>query len=126
MSEKLGVVAYEERSNSYGPEMTEKHYSEETAKAIDAEVKEILDTGYALAKKIILEHREQLELMTEMLMEFETLDSEDVQEIVLSKDWDRVKKKARLKQAADAHIKGVAMPPPPPPKDGEVEPLPAK
>jgi len=124
MSEKLGVVAYEERSNSYGPEMTEKHYSEETAKVIDSEVKEILDTGYALAKKIILEHREQLELMTEMLMEFETLDSEDVQEIVLSKDWDRVKKKARLKKAADAHVKGVTMPPPPPPKDGEVQSLP--
>ena len=123
MSDKLGVVAYEEPTNSYGPEMNEKHYSEETAKAIDAEVKEILDEGYQLAKKIIIEHREQLELMTEMLMEFETLDSEDVQEIVLSKDWDKVKKKEKLKLAKEAHIKGGPVPPPIPPKD-ENSPLP--
>jgi len=121
MSEKLGVVAYEERSSIYGSEMSEKHYSEDTAKAIDAEVKDLLDTGYALAKKIILEHRDQVELMTKMLMEFETLDSEDVQEIVLSKNWDSAKKRERLKKAADSHIKIPASPPPPPPKETDVK-----
>lgn len=119
MSDKLGAVAYEDRSESPYGEHTEKHYSEETARAIDAEVSDILKAGNELARKIILEYRDQVELMTQMLMEFETLDSEDIQEIVLSKSWDPETKRARLKKAADLHKKELPTPPPPPPKEGE-------
>lgn len=122
MSEKLGAVAYEDRSDSpygYGGEYTEKHYSEETAKAIDKEVREILDAGHELARKIIMENRDQIELMTQMLMEFETLDSEDIQEIVINKSWDISKKRDRIKKAADLHKKDIPLPPPPPPKEAE-------
>ncbi len=122
MSDKLGAVSYEDRSDGaygYGGEHTEKHYSEETARTIDKEVREILDAGNELARKIITEYREQVELMTQMLMEFETLDSEDIQEIVLKKSWDSLKKRERLKLAADAHKKDLPTPPPPPPKESE-------
>lgn len=122
MSDTLGAVTYEDRADSpfgYGGEHTEKLYSEETAKAIDKEVKEILDAGRELARKIILEYRDQVELMTQMLIEFETLDSEDVQEIVLHKNWDTEKKRERLKKAADLHKKEIGVPPPPPPKESE-------
>lgn len=122
MSDKLGAVAYDERSDgggmSYGMDFHEKSYSDETAKAIDAEVRKLLDDAHELARKIIQEYHEQVELMTQMLMEFETLDSEDVQEIVIKKTWNLEDKRARLQKAADLYKKEqVATPPPPPPKE---------
>lgn len=122
MSEKLGAVTYDERSdNGYGysfGEYHEKPYSDETAKAIDAEVRSILDAAHETAHKIILEYHDQVELMTQMLMEFETLDSEDVQEIVIKKNWDINRKRERLKRAAELYKKEPpGTPPPPPPKE---------
>ncbi len=123
MSDKLGAVAYDERSdNGYGygfGEHHEKAYSDETAKSIDAEVRKILDDGHETARKIILEYRDQVELLMQMLMEFETLDSEDVQEIVIKKNWDIDKKRERLKRADELYKKEPPVtPPPPPPKEG--------
>jgi cell division protease FtsH len=129
MSEKLGAVAYDERSdNGYNTgynfgEYHEKPYSDETAKAIDAEVRKLLDEGHETARKIILEYRDQVELMTQMLMEFETLDSEDVQEIVIKKNWDINRKRERLKRAAELYKKEPpGTPPPPPPKEAGLSP----
>lgn len=124
MSDKLGAVAYDERSDNgygYAGEHHEKQYSNETAQSIDAEVRKILDEAHEIAKKIILEYRDQVELMTQMLMEFETLDSEDVQEIVLKGTWDINRKRDRLKRAADLYKKDLpGTPPPPPPKETSV------
>ena len=124
MSDKLGAVAYDESSANGGGgysfgEFHEKPYSDETAQAIDAEVRKILDAANETARSIILEYREQVELLTQMLIEFETLDSEDVQEIVLKKNWDVTRKRDRLKKAAELYKKEPAgtQPPPPPPKD---------
>ena len=49
--------------------------SEQTAELIDAEVKRLLDTGYADAKRILTEHRDQLDLVTEELIKRESLDA---------------------------------------------------
>ena len=85
MSDKLGNVLYGD-SEEYvflGRDMKRsKDYSEETAKAIDAEVKRLLDDGYNTAKKLIEEHRDKLELIANALLEFETLDGVQVAEIV--------------------------------------------
>ncbi|MCE2982915.1 MAG: cell division protein FtsH, partial [Parachlamydia sp.] len=128
MSDKLGAVAYDDRSEGgqYGfGEHHEKGYSDDTAKSIDTEVRRILDEAHEFALKIILENKEQVELMTQMLIEFETLDSEDVQEIVIKKNWDVARKKERLKLAADLHKKDPSSsPPPPPPKEVGVKTLP--
>jgi cell division protease FtsH len=122
MSDKLGPIAYNEGSEGGGyggygmGEYHEKAYSDETAKVIDAEVRQILDAAHELARKIILEYRDQVELMTQMLIEFETLDSEDVQEIVINKTWNMDSKREKLKKAAELYKKDPAgMPPPPPP-----------
>ncbi len=124
MSDKLGAVSYDESSDfsqtGYGYGMGESHdktYSDETAKAIDLEVRRIMDDAHEFAKTIILEYKEQVELMMQMLMEFETLDSEDVQEIVIKKTWDMTKKRERLKLADNLHKRDPSMPPPPPPRD---------
>ena len=116
MTDKLGAVAYDERAEGGQylgmPNYREKAYSEATAKAIDEEVRKILDEAHLRAKEIVDAHHDQVQLMTEMLMEFETLDREDVLEI-MSGEWDIEKKRGRLKTAQDLHRK---TPPPPPEK----------
>lgn len=119
MSDKLGAIAYDERSDSgqYGVGgYHEKKYSESTAKSIDEEMKKILDEAHQRALDIINEHREEVELMTQMLMEFETLDSEDIEKI-MKKEWDIEEKRIRLQKAIDLHKKSLPTPPPLPPEE---------
>ena len=114
MTEALGLVAYGERSDAgqyLGQSSSEKNYSEETSKAIDAEVKKMIDEAYTLAKKLVIENRDKLELMTEMLLEFETLDQEDVKAI-MEGSFTKEGKKERMKKQEEA----LKRTPPPAPK----------
>ncbi|MBA3816468.1 MAG: ATP-dependent zinc metalloprotease FtsH [Parachlamydiaceae bacterium] len=118
MSDKLGAVAYDDRSDSGSGYMgmgghSEKKYSQETAKTIDDEVRRILEEAHETAKRIINEYREHVELMTQMLIEFETLDAEDVRKII-NNEWNIEEKRARLKKAEELHKKNAVVPPPPP------------
>ena len=85
MSESLGNVLYGE-SQEYvflGRDMMRtKDYSERTAQEIDAEVKRIIDQGYKTAKDMITAHRDKLELIANALLEYETLDGKQVEDIV--------------------------------------------
>jgi cell division protease FtsH len=85
MSDKLGMVQYGD-NNEYvflGREMMRsKDYSERIAQEIDAEVKRIIDESYKIAKDIIDTHRDKLEIIAQSLLEFETLDGTQVEEIV--------------------------------------------
>lgn len=127
MSDKMGPMAYDERSES-GQYLGmsgyhEKKYSEETAREIDAEVKDLLETAHKRALQIITDHKSQLELMTQMLMEFETLDSEDVKKIV-NNEWDIEEKRAKLKRQEELHrfpAAGTIKPPPPPVEASSLE-----
>jgi cell division protease FtsH len=56
--------------------------SEDTARAIDAEVHRIVTEQYERAKKVLLEHRPVLEKIADALIEYETLDTADVDIIV--------------------------------------------
>lgn len=123
MSDKLGAVAYDEKSEGgqylgFGGHH-EKKYSEDTAKDIDAEVRRLLDEANKRAHQIIEEKKKEVELMVEMLMEFETLDSGDVDTIVFHrKKWDMEGKRTRLKEAEELH-KHLHVTPPPPPEEEE-------
>jgi cell division protease FtsH len=85
MSEKLGMVLYGE-SQEYvflGRDMMRsKEYSEETAQRIDAEVKRIIDEGYRTAQDIIIGQRDKVEAVAKALLEYETLEGGQVEEIV--------------------------------------------
>jgi cell division protease FtsH len=59
-----------------------KDYSETTAQEIDNEVKRIIDEACARAKNLIETHRDKLELVANALLEFETLDGQQVVDIV--------------------------------------------
>jgi cell division protease FtsH len=85
MSEKLGMVQYGD-NNEYvflGREMIRsKDYSEKTAQEIDEEVKRFIDEAYRKAKAIIDANRDKLELIANCLLEYETLEGFQVEEIV--------------------------------------------
>jgi len=85
MSDKLGMVQYgdDDEYIFLGREMARaKVYSETTAEEIDGEVKRIIDEAYRTAKDIITQNRDKLELIASTLLEYETLDGSQVEEIV--------------------------------------------
>ncbi|MFY7842653.1 MAG: ATP-dependent zinc metalloprotease FtsH, partial [Rhabdochlamydiaceae bacterium] len=99
MNESLGLVAYDERSESgqyLGTQgYKDKNYSESTAKLIDEEVKKLLDQAHLRAIDLLTSQKEKAQLMTDMLMEFESLDRQDVLEII-DGSWNIETKKDRL------------------------------
>jgi cell division protease FtsH len=87
MSDKLGNVLYGEAQEYVflGRDMMRtKDYSEATAQDIDAEVKRIVDGAFQTAKQLIETHRDKLEMVANGLLEYETLDGAQVEEIVRS------------------------------------------
>ncbi len=118
MSDNLGTVAYDERFDNGGGyaglNYHEKSYSEETARAIDIEVRNLLEEAHKRAVDIIHLKRAEVELMTQMLIEFETLDAKDVRDI-LNKEWDPEKKRQRMKDEDQLFKRNTELPPPPPP-----------
>ena len=85
MSDKLGMVLYGD-SDDYvflGKEISQnKTYSEQTAQQIDTEVRRLIDEAYKLAKSLIEENRDKLDLIANALLEYETLDGKQVEDIV--------------------------------------------
>ncbi|WP_201163612.1 ATP-dependent zinc metalloprotease FtsH [Pseudomonas sp. S60] len=98
LSEKLGPLMYAEEEGevflgrSAGSQQAS--VSGETAKLIDSEVRSIIDHCYATAKQILTENRDKLDAMTEALMKYETIDAEQIDDIMAGRtareprDWD--------------------------------------
>ncbi|MGA2281692.1 MAG: ATP-dependent zinc metalloprotease FtsH [Verrucomicrobiota bacterium] len=85
MSDKVGMVQYgsDDEFVFLGREMARtKGYSESTAREIDEEIKRIIDAGYKTAQDILFNNRIKLELIASALLEYETLDHAQVEEIV--------------------------------------------
>ncbi len=85
MSEKLGPVLYAENTGEVflGKSVTQsKNMSEETAKLVDAEIKALVIGGYEGAKKLLQEHKEDWEKLSEALIEYETLTGEEIKDIL--------------------------------------------
>ncbi len=85
MSENMGPQTYGENEELMflGREISRtQNYSEETAKKIDAEIRGKLEKAYNRAKDIIINKRDKLEKIAELLLERETLEGRDVDEIM--------------------------------------------
>ena len=85
MSDKVGMVQYgtDDEFVFLGREMGRpKVYSESTAREIDEEIKRMIDDGYKTAQNIIVTHRSKLELIAGALLEYETPDRAQVEEII--------------------------------------------
>ncbi|MBN4668228.1 ATP-dependent metallopeptidase FtsH/Yme1/Tma family protein [Pandoraea nosoerga] len=83
MSDALGPMVYvdTEQDSVFG-RMSAKSVSEATQQKVDAEVRRILDEQYALAKKLLEDNREKVESMTQALMEWETIDGDQINDIM--------------------------------------------
>jgi cell division protease FtsH len=71
MSQRLGTVAFGDQEG----------YSSRTAEAIDAEVRRLIDEGYARAVQLITKHREVLDRLAAALLEYETLVGQDLERV---------------------------------------------
>jgi cell division protease FtsH len=89
MSDRLGPVALgRQQGNMFlGRDiMSERDFSEETAAAIDEEVRKLVDTAYSRAKEVLLNNRKVLDEIAQMLIDKETVDAEELQEILGNND----------------------------------------
>jgi cell division protease FtsH len=85
MSEKLGPIAYSENEQEVflGHSVTQtQNNSEETAKAIDSEVRDIIETAYKKAEEILSNFRDQLDIIGNGLIEYETLTGDEIKDLL--------------------------------------------
>lgn len=90
LSEKLGPLMYAEEEGEVflGRSAGGQHsnVSAETAKLIDEEVRSIIDHCYETAKKILVENRDKLDMMADALMKFETIDADQISDIMAGRE----------------------------------------
>jgi len=87
-SEKLGPLTYAEEEGEVflGRSVTKtKHVSEETAQIIDQEIKDLIAKNYARAERILHQNRDKLEAMAQALLKYETIDAEQIDDIMAGK-----------------------------------------
>ncbi len=88
MSDALGTMVYGENEGEVflGRSVTtHKNISEATMQQVDAEIRRIIDQQYALARKLIEENRDKIEAMAHALLEWETLDAEQIEDVMTGK-----------------------------------------
>jgi cell division protease FtsH len=85
LSDRMGPLTYTEESGEVflGRQVTQtKQVSDETAHAIDEEVRRVIETNYNRAKGILQEHLEKLHTMADALVKYETIDDRQIREIM--------------------------------------------
>ncbi|SEO71295.1 membrane protease FtsH catalytic subunit [Aquisalimonas asiatica] len=85
LSERMGPLAYNEDDGEVfiGQAMQkQKQVSDETAHAIDEEIRSIIDSNYNKAKQILLDHMDKLHTMSDALMKYETIDKAQIDDIM--------------------------------------------
>jgi len=97
LSTKLGPLTYSEESGEVflGRQVTQhKQVSDETAHAIDEEIRQLIDINYKRAKEILESNMDKLHVMAEALVKYETIDETQIKDIMSGKppkppaDWD--------------------------------------
>lgn len=80
MSETLGTMVYTDEQDGFG--MNARTVSEETQQKVDDEIRRILDAQYTLARQLLDANRDKVEVMAKALLEWETLDADQVNDIM--------------------------------------------
>lgn len=85
MSEAMGPMVYAENEGEVflGRSVTKTtHVSELTMQKVDAEIRRIIDEQYAVARRLIEENRDKMEVMAKALLDWETIDAEQIKDIM--------------------------------------------
>jgi cell division protease FtsH len=82
MSEKLGVMVYEDDQQENYVGIPNKTISEATQQLVDSEIRIILDNQYARARKLLEANRDKVEAMAKALLEWETIDADQISDIM--------------------------------------------
>jgi cell division protease FtsH len=83
MSDSLGTMVYAgNEQDSFFGSMSSKTVSEATQQKVDAEIRRILDEQYGIARKLLEDNRDKVEAMTAALLEWETIDAEQINDIM--------------------------------------------
>jgi cell division protease FtsH len=86
MSDTLGTMVYVDNDqDSFFGRMSARTVSEATQQKVDAEVRRILDEQYGVARKLLEDHRDKVEAMTAALLEWETIDADQINDIMAGK-----------------------------------------
>lgn len=124
MSDALGIMVYAENEGEVflGRSVTRQtNVSEETMRKVDAEIRRIIDEQYALARKLIEENRDKIEAMTQALLKYETIDADQIKDIMEGREPREPKASAMpFKPKRDGDGGGSAVEPP------KAEPAPAE
>jgi len=83
MSDSLGTMVYvDTEQDGYMGKMSAKSVSEATQQKVDGEIRRILDEQYALARRLIETNRDKLDAMAKALLEWETIDADQINDIM--------------------------------------------
>ncbi|NCF61205.1 MAG: ATP-dependent zinc metalloprotease FtsH [Gammaproteobacteria bacterium] len=91
LTEAMGPLVYSEDEDEVflGRSITQhKHVSDDTARRIDAQVREIIDTAHEQAKSLLDSHLENLHLMADALIKYETINGEQIDQIMEGREPD--------------------------------------
>lgn len=89
LSDKLGPLSYSEDEGEVfvGRAITQhKNLSDDTAHAIDREIREVIDRNYKHAKQVLVDHMDKLHAMAQALMKYETIDGGQIRRIMEGQD----------------------------------------
>ncbi len=83
MSDNLGIMVYTgSEQDSFFGSMSSKTVSEATQQKVDTEIKRILDEQYGVARHLLETNKDKVEAMTNALMEYETIDADQINDIM--------------------------------------------
>ena len=87
MSESLGTMVYEDtEQDAYFGRMSAKTVSEATQQKVDTEIRSILDGQYKLSRQLLETNRDKVDLMAKTLLEWETIDADQITDIMEGRD----------------------------------------
>jgi cell division protease FtsH len=109
MSESLGTMVYEDtEQDAYFGRMSSKTVSEATQQKVDQEIRSILDAQYALSRRLLEENKEKVDLMARTLLEWETIDADQINDIMEGREPRLPKAGVPPKRSPDNPSGGVA------------------
>jgi len=102
MSESLGTMVYEDtEQDAYFGRMSSKTVSEATQQKVDTEIRSILDAQYALSRRLLEENKDKVDLMAKTLLDWETLDADQINDIMEGREPRPPKAGIPIKRSSD-------------------------